>query len=705
MPFARPKTSCDARPDAKIAAGIVFVAADGDVLLLRRSADEKNFGGHWGLPGGGGEDGETAQDAAVRECKEEIQVDIDPDLKVMDRVDTPSGMQFTTFAKAADAKFVPVLDSEHSGYCWASLDMLPQPLHPQVARVLGEHIGAAADMTPEDWDGLRTGLAKWTREEEAEPEHSEDGMIEIPHKETIVRPKDFFFGMPGRGAADARLAMDRRLYDAKGKRIMGHDVMALDRAPSSRTYDADGHLHLTRTPISKANVCEYWGHEIPDADKLGLDPQKLYRLLRDPEELAKAAASSNGKQLMLGHVPVSADDPQKDVQVGSTGTDAEFDGTYLYNSLHIHDRKGIDAIERADRGEQASDETDPDKGAKELSSAYRYRMDPTPGEYKGEPYDGVMRDIDFNHVALVPEGRAGADVVVGDSQLKKEPTMKVLSRFAGASAVALGMYLQPRLAADAKIDLNGMLDGVTKKNFAEKKAKLAADIKAKAKLAKDANLDDMHEFIDRLEKQDVAEGADADPDSGLPMSKEDMDKKAKDEAEAKAKEEKEAADKKAADRKAARDAFLKEKGMDEKDIEAMDALCSEDAEESESEEKDEKKPAKDKKGLDKKAMDAALASQRAELRAAAEAREFVEPWVGKVSLALDSAPDIYRTALKGLGMDAKEVDALHVDALKPVLQAQQKPGEKKVTVANDAAAADTTGFSSRWGDKTKHIAG
>jgi hypothetical protein len=43
----------------------------------------------------------------------------------------------------------------------------------------------------------------------------------------------------------------------------------------------------------------------------------------------------------------------------------------------------------------------------------------TPGvSPQGEKYDGVMRDIVGNHVALVKEGRAGADVVVGDSKLQ-----------------------------------------------------------------------------------------------------------------------------------------------------------------------------------------------------------------------------------------------------------------------------------------------
>ncbi len=39
----------------------------------------------------------------------------------------------------------------------------------------------------------------------------------------------------------------------------------------------------------------------------------------------------------------------------------------------------------------------------------------TPGSYNGEAYDGVMRDIAGNHVALVVQGRAGADVLVNDS--------------------------------------------------------------------------------------------------------------------------------------------------------------------------------------------------------------------------------------------------------------------------------------------------
>jgi hypothetical protein len=66
-----------------------------------------------------------------------------------------------------------------------------------------------------------------------------------------------------------------------------------------------------------------------------------------------------------------------------------------------------DAIDGIESGEQ-----------RELSAAYRYEPDMTPGTYQGVRYDGVMRDIEGNHVALVESGRAGSDVIVGDQALE-----------------------------------------------------------------------------------------------------------------------------------------------------------------------------------------------------------------------------------------------------------------------------------------------
>lgn len=174
-------------------------------------------------------------------------------------------------------------------------------------------------------------------------------------------------------------------------------VIAMDR-DLEREKTRDGRLVVKRALITKANVCPYVGKEIPGWQKLGLDPDRVYNLLRDPEELKKGAETLNGVQLLKKHTPVSAEQPHQDKTVGSLGTDAEFDGENLYNSLFVNVQDSIDGIES---GKQ-----------RELSAGYHYKPDMTPGNFNGKAYDGVMRDIVFNHVALVEDGRVGPDASI-----------------------------------------------------------------------------------------------------------------------------------------------------------------------------------------------------------------------------------------------------------------------------------------------------
>jgi len=170
---------------------------------------------------------------------------------------------------------------------------------------------------------------------------------------------------------------------------------------SVRSTDANGWLHVEVANISKSNVCPYFGWEIPGSEDLKLEPDKIYQLLRDPKELANAADTFNALPILSRHVPISADSIPDNLIVGSTGTDAIFRKPYLQNRLVIWKAPAIAGIE-----------TD---AQRELSCGYRYDADMTPGEYEGVPYDGVMRNIIGNHVALVEEGRAGSDVLVGDN--------------------------------------------------------------------------------------------------------------------------------------------------------------------------------------------------------------------------------------------------------------------------------------------------
>lgn len=228
------------------------------------------------------------------------------------------------------------------------------------------------------------------------------------------------------------LAFDRALLE--------RDELAFDRA-SARSFDKDGRLHVQNCRISKANVCPYYGREIPNYQSLGLDANRIYKLYRDPEELRKGAPTFRNLQLLATHVPVDARNPKTDLTVGTIGSEISFDGTYLVaDQLTIWTREGQLLVETEE--------------ARKLSSSYHYRADMTPGvSPEGVAYDGVMRDIMGNHVALVREGRAGPDVLVNDA-LPEPLHMKRPNLFARLLALSVLPSLPDeaaRLALDAKL--------------------------------------------------------------------------------------------------------------------------------------------------------------------------------------------------------------------------------------------------------------
>ena len=67
-PVAGPETP-------KLMVDIVVPDAGGQVLLIQRANDP--YGGSWALPGGFVDVGETVEDAAVREAKEETGLDVE----------------------------------------------------------------------------------------------------------------------------------------------------------------------------------------------------------------------------------------------------------------------------------------------------------------------------------------------------------------------------------------------------------------------------------------------------------------------------------------------------------------------------------------------------------------------------------------------------------------------------------------------------
>ena len=468
--------------------------------------------------------------------------------------------------------------------------------------------------------------------------------------------------------------------------------IACDAALKNRRYDADGRLHILRTPISKATVNPYYGREIPEADKLGLEPERVYYLLRDPGELAKAASSFARNQLMFKHTAVSADDPKQDSIAGTIGSEVEFESPYLVADLCIWDAEAIAGVE-----------TDI---VRELSSSYRYRADMTPGMYEGQRYDGVMRDIQGNHVALVKAGRAGSDVMAADSQLET----KMETKF-GKALYAILCAASPKLAADAA--LKPLVIGLTRKQC-DLKALEPKLLAMDAELRKPETLAAMQAAKD-AESEEGSEEERKEKEAKDKKAKDGSPKRAKDLSfEEWAKEEEEEPDH---EKKAARDAEeddddrAKRKEYEKKAEDAMKAACDDfdglvtklegkgyskeyatkvagkvaaekgktggdkakDAKQAKDAEEEEKKKAEDK-------MKHAMDEFKADLRAADEARRAVRPVVGDV-LAQDSAEGIYGFALDHLKIDHKDVTG--VPALRALFNLAQQASKPAPRVAMD----------------------
>jgi 8-oxo-dGTP pyrophosphatase MutT (NUDIX family) len=593
--------------DAKIkGAGICLMTPQDEVLFLLRGPDA-NHPLTWDLPGGRSDEGETPEQTALRETKEEIGALPYGQLMLMDSVEDLDGVDFVTFKMNVLRKFTPKLQlDEHTAFRWTTLKDPPQPLHPGVKQTVEKALGT---QTAND------------------------------------------------------MAMDKAMTSA----LVSRNRLAFDKG-SVRTYDHDGRLHVAMTHISKANVCPYRGNEIPEHESLGLDPNKIYMLLRDPDEIAKGAATANLIPILNEHVPVSPIDPKQQNVVGYTGTDAVFNAPYLDNSMVISVQTSIRKIE--------------DESEQELSSAYYYDADMTPGTYEGVAYDGVMRNIKFNHVALVPRGRAGPDVMVGDMSLQPNGAnsmSKSLSKKAVMAKGALLAVLPSKMAADAAPpDLNPILAGVKKSNWLEKKPGIVAAIKPL--LAKDTDIGEIVQLLDKLDGEqpddDNVGMDDVDPKCEAILSM--LRGKISDEdlAQVQAALSAPAAAKPAA-------------ALDEPPQTAGGANANP---------KDgankEEIPAKKDEGVSQAAMDKAIklavdatardveAKTIARLRGIVEAEEVVKPYVGKLT-AMDSAEAVYKAALETLKVDVKDV---HPSAYKAVLVAQPKPGdEPKRVIAHDSA--------------------
>lgn len=397
------------------------------------------------------------------------------------------------------------------------------------------------------------------------------------------------------------------------------DKYAFDKA-SARTIDSNGYMHVAISNLTKEQVVPYMGNSIPGYKELGLEPDKVYQIYRPADEIEKAAETFNGLPLMLDHWDMDADNIPKDKVVGSLGTDAKWEAPYLTNSLIITDSNAIKAIE--------------DGSYAELSASYACDIDMTGGVFDGKTYDGVMRNIKGNHVALVPEGRAGHDVKVADSAPRGgETDMNWMEKF-------------KELLFDIMTDkeaLKSIMNENTKINQPDAPAQ-AADVEP------------VDELADEIREKMVAAGLDPEDKAAQKAFMAGMA---------------------AAETADDGDGQACDEGDEPKAADGEGACGDEGAEPKATDGEEEK--AADECG---KANDAAIVHDKAFYAGLYKAAEDVAPFVGKISnpFAFDSAADIYKKALDKAGVVTDGIDPSAFGAMvsmlnKPAAIPQGAPDE------------------------------
>lgn len=159
-------------------------------------------------------------------------------------------------------------------------------------------------------------------------------------------------------------------------------VQRLDSISLDQTYFTEEGYLVDHPIVTSTGIFEYIN---PDGS--------IRRELRLPEDVFAEASlkSYKGKPIIITHDAGYVDKENvEDEHIGTILSEGYQDGDDVRAEIIIHD---TDAMKKC--------------GLRELSLGYNLRLEETSGEWNGEPYDAIQRDIVINHLALVGSARAG----------------------------------------------------------------------------------------------------------------------------------------------------------------------------------------------------------------------------------------------------------------------------------------------------------
>lgn len=112
----------------------VITDSEGRVLLLKRTYGDLN----WGLPGGGVDPGETIHQAILRECREEIGLEVQEPVLTGFYYHSRINAQVGIFRCSIPEEGVIRLSAEHSDYRWVPIPELSEVQRVRVLDALND---------------------------------------------------------------------------------------------------------------------------------------------------------------------------------------------------------------------------------------------------------------------------------------------------------------------------------------------------------------------------------------------------------------------------------------------------------------------------------------------------------------------------------------------------------------------------------------
>lgn len=270
----------------------------------------------------------------------------------------------------------------------------------------------------------------------------------------------------------------------------GEGTKDSEEKESVRRIDHNGWIEVEGNPIAKVGVFPYLGKSLINKSKphlRDLDPDKTYYVYRPAEELSKKEVLDSFKMVpiidkheMLGNAALGRTPAEDKGVAGALGENIYFEYPYIKATIKIFSERLADKIESKEQCE--------------LSAGYTADLEDSSGEFEGKPYHFIQRNPQGNHVAVVPEGRMGHDVLVLDH-------LNFICDMSEAK------FMSDKKMEDKKIKDAKESEVEDKEEKEEKEhEKEVEDEKSKDKITLESLMDAVKGCMDRLDKMEPKEG-------------------------------------------------------------------------------------------------------------------------------------------------------------------------------------------------------